>query len=224
VSSRQDASYWLSIKAGDYVNLTDYQSFAEGGSGGVDYRVRDVRRIGIRDQDTERVLAEYHLHELERENAGSLFFVVVRVEDEFELRAYFTPEGFLVGTRDDLIDHGHTWFFLPPPDPEDFISSDLEYAPFPDVPPIEENGKADRHEYSFSGFGHPVYGVYTRGRDEVPTILTEYATEEEALNPLLLILEERWIRPDGSVPPEGGVVTPLLGCPIQPESAEIYPG
>ena len=65
--------------------------------------------------------------------------------------------------------------------------------------------------------------MYRRGRDEVPVILTEYATEEDVLNPLLLFLEERWIRPDGTVPPEGGYITPLVGCVIQSESAEVYP-
>ncbi|HUX51451.1 MAG TPA: hypothetical protein VMW73_11675 [Spirochaetia bacterium] len=223
MSTRLDASYWTSVKAGDYISLTDYQSFEEGGAGGLDYNVKDVRRIGILDQDTERVIAEYHVHDLEREGKGRIYFVVVKVEAEFELRVYYVPQGFLTGTRDELIDHGHTWFFLPPADPEDFISSDLEYAPYPDVPPIDENGKISRREYSFAGFGHAVYGTYRRGKEEVPVILTEYLTAEEAMNPLLLIIEEQWIRPDGSVPEEGGLITPLLGCVVQPESAEVYP-
>lgn len=223
MSDRSDASYWTSIKTGDYLNLNDYQSFAEGGTGGVDYRVRDVRRIGVRDRDTERVLAEYHLHDLEREGGTAACFAVVGSGEEFELRIYFVPAGFLVGTRDDLIDHGHTWFFLPPSNPDDFISSQLEYAPYPDVPPIEEEGKAARREFEIAGFGHSVFGSYRRGSDEVPVIVTEYATGEESLNPLLLILEERWMRPDGSIPEEGGFITPMLGCAIQPESAEVFP-
>jgi hypothetical protein len=223
MSDRSDASFWTAIKQGDYVNLNDYQSFAEGGTGGIDYRVRDIRRIAIRDRDTDRVLAEYHLHDLEREGGAVACFAVVRAGDDLELRVYFVPDGFMVGSRDDLIDHGHTWFFLPPPNPDDFISSQLEYAPFPDVPPIEEEGKSTQREYEMAGFGHPVYGSYRRGSDEVPVIITEYATNEESLNPLLLILEERWMRPDGSVPEEGGFLTPMLGCVVEPESAEVFP-
>jgi len=224
VSAKNDAGYWTSIRAGDYLNLTDYQSFASGGTAGVDYRVSGVRRIGITDADSGRVVAEYHFHDLEQSDRSVQSFVIAKAGDEFELRLYFVPDGFIAGTRDELIDHGHTWFFLPPTDPEDFVSSDLEYAPFPDVPPIEEDGKSRRCEFGFSGFGHSVFGSYRQSADEVPVIVTEYATEEDVMNPLLLILEERWVRADGSRPEEGGFVTPMLGCRVQPESAEIFPG
>ncbi len=223
MSARSEAAYWMSVRAGDYVNLTDYQSFATGGTGGVDYRVRTVRRIGIHDADTGHVVAEYHLHDLEQGDGSELSFVVAKAAEDFELRVYFTPDGFISGTRDELIDHGYTWFFLPPPDPDDFVSSDLEYAPYPDVPPIEENGRSRRCEFTFSGFGHSVFGSYRQSTDAVPVIVTEYATEEDVMNPLLLILEERWVRADGTRPEEGGFVTPMLGCVIEPESVEIFP-
>ena len=223
MATRDDVSYWTSIKSDDFMSLRDYQSLDTGGSGGVDYHVADVRRIGIHDRDGGHVIAEYHIYDLVSEGR-TLFFVVVKVEKEFELRTYFMPNGFISGTRDDLIDHGHTWFFLPPSDPEDFISSDLEYAPYPDVPPVNEDGKITRREFGPSGFGKPVYGTFRRSGEDVPVIIAEYKTEDEdALNPLLLILEERWVRPDGSIPEEGGLTTPLLGCVVQPEVVELYP-
>lgn len=222
---KQDPRYWTSIKDGDFITLTDYQSIALAGEGGQDYRVKNLRPIEIPDADSGRVLAEYRIYELEAGEGALLFFAVVGAGDEFELRTYYLPRGFTAGTRDRLVDLGQTWFFLPPPDPEDFVSSQLEYAPYPDLPAIEENGVAVKREYEPGGFGRPAYGTYRIGSVEIPVIVVEYITQDtEALNPLILVLEERWILPDGSIPPEGGLVIPLLGCVVRPDSVETYPG
>lgn len=222
---KQDPRYWTSIKSGDFITLTDYQSIALAGGGGKDYRVKHVRPVEIRDAESKQIVAEYRLHELAAGEDALLYFAVVLAAGEFELRVYYLPEGFEVGTRDRLVDLGQTWFFLPPSDPDDFISSKLEYAPYPDLPPIEENGRSVKREYEPGGFGQPVYGTYRSGNLEVPVIIVEYTTQDkEALNPLILIFEERWILPDGTVPPEGGLVTPLLGCVVLADSVETYPG
>lgn len=223
MTDKQDAQYWRKIKAGDFVSLTDYQSMALGGSEGRDYQVRTVREVIIPDKESSSPLAEYRVHELAAGDDGLLYFVMVLVSKEFELRVYFLPKGFSTGTRDHLVDIGQTWFFLPPADPEDFISSELQYAPYPDIPPIEDNGNAVEREYGPGGFGQPIYGSYRDREEEVPVIITEYATEDEqALNPLILVLEERWILPDGTVPEEGGFVIPLIGCVVHPDSVETY--
>ncbi|HUX22159.1 MAG TPA: hypothetical protein VMW69_13035 [Spirochaetia bacterium] len=225
MSDKQDPEYWSSIREGDFVSLTDYQSIAASGAGGKDYPVKQVRLVVIPDKESGNTVAEYRIHELTSEDKQVLYFVVVRVGAEFELRVYFLPQGFSIGTRDRLIDLGQTWFFLPPPDPDDFISSELEYAPYPDVPPVEENGAAEKRDFEPGGFGHPIYGYYRTEGEEVPVIIIEYSTPgEQVLNPLILILEERWILPDGTVPQEGGLVMPLLGCTILPDSVETYPG
>lgn len=222
---KHDPSYWTSIKSGDFITLTDYQSIVLGGQEGKDYQVKNLRSIDIPDADSDRVVAEYRLYELAAGEGRLLLFAVVRAGEEFELRIYYLAKGFTVGTRDRLVDLGQTWFFLPPPDPEDFISSQLEYAPYPDLPAIEENGVAIKREYEPAGFGHPLYGSYRSGGVEVPVIVTEYVTQDqEALNPLILVLEERWMLPDGSIPPEGGLVMPLLGCVVLTDSVETYPG
>jgi len=223
MTDKQDPRYWKAIKAGDFVSLTDYQSIDLAGRGGKDYRVRSVREITIPDKESGEALAEYRLVELSTGNDNLLYLVVVIVSTELELRVYFLPTGFSVGTRDHLVDVGQTWFFLPPSDPDDFVSSDLEYAPYPDIPPIEENGTEVEREYGPGGFGQPIYGSYHEGREEVPVIVTEYATDDEqALNPLILVLEERWILPDGTIPAEGGFVMPLIGCVVHPDSVETY--
>lgn len=223
MTDKQEPKYWKGIKVGDFVSLTDFQSIAQAGSEGRDYRVRVVRDVAVPDKESGRTVAGYRFHELATGTDSLLYLVVVLVDREFELRVYFLPKGFSVGTRDHLIDIGQTWFFLPPPDPEDFISSDLEYAPYPDIPPIEEGESTVEREYGPSGFGQPVYGSFRDGNEEVPVIITEYATEDEqALNPLMLVLEERWILPDGTVPEEGGFVVPLIGCVVHPDSVETY--
>lgn len=225
MGDRQDPEYWYTIKEGDFLTLTDYQSIAQAGSGGKDYRVVSIRTVAIPDKDSAKDLAEYRFLELQTDENQMLYFVIVRVSGEFELRVYYLPKGFVAGTRDQLVDLGHTWFFLPPPNPEDFLSADLEYAPYPDLPPIEENGTQVQREYEPGGFGQPIYGSYRKGRDEVPVIIVEYSTgDEQALNPLILILEERWMLPDGTIPQEGGLVIPLFGCTVMPESVETYPG
>lgn len=225
MTDKQDPRFWFSLHEGDFITLTDYQSIAAAGGGGKDYRVKGVRSVVIPDKETGKTVAEYRFHELATEDGRMLYFVVVRVENEFELRVYYVPRGFTVGTRDQLIDLGNTWFFLPPADPDDFISSDLEYAPYPDVPPVEENGVAEKREYEPAGFCNAIYGHYRLDREEVPVIIVEYlTTDDQALNPMILVLEERWVLPDGTVPEEGGLVIPLFGCAVLPDSVETYPG
>ena len=223
-ASKDEPGYWRSIKVGDFVSLADSQSFVRGGSAGLDYRVADVRRVILRNRERNKEVAEYLIYDLELSGKVTLYFVVFTAGEEIELRAYFRPAGFAAGTRDALIDIGQTWLFLPPPNPNDFISSDLEYAPYPDVPPIDEGSGPVVRTYSAAGFGKPAYGSYLRSKEEVAVIVAEYSCAEEgALNPLLLVLEERWIDSDGSVPAEGGYVTTLLGCRIDAGEADIYP-
>ncbi len=232
---RDQAGYWTGINAGDYVCLSDAQSFAEAGTGGLDYLVREVKRIvvgeaggapsarGPGDQGPEGLVA-YHLHELEREGSGSLYLLVVTAGGDFELRVYFAPAGFATGSRDRLVDLGQTWLFLPPADPEDFLSSELEYAPFPDLPPVPEAGVAVKRQYAMAGFGKPVYGSYPGKGGQIPAILVEYSCEDgDAPNPLVLVLEEGWMDSEGRILDEGGLVTTLLGCRVQGGSVEIYP-
>ena len=222
-ASKSESRFWSGIKPGDYVSLSDSQSFLRGGTAGVDYRVRDARRIVIQERDGGREVAEYHLFDLELEGAVVLYFMVVQSGEDFELRAYFRPEGLPAGTRTAPSIKARPGSFFPARQRRLHLVQ-LEYAPFPDVPPIDEGKGPVTRVFAPAGFGKAVYGYYLRERQEVPVILVEYAAkEEDALNPLLLVLEERWMRPDGSVPEEGGLVTPLLGCPIDPDNADVFP-
>jgi hypothetical protein len=249
-ASKNEASFWRKAKSGDFVSLSDSEAFdevlASGGEGpAIDYRVGEVRAFALRGpgdfkRGASRILGEYRFielsHEGTREGAGSehgsgpLYLAVIDVsgkgdgEDLFELRLYFIPAGITGGTRDDFIDRGDSWLFLPPPDPEDFISSDLEYAPYPDLPEIEAGGRSAK--YIFSRVGPAV--LYGEALDtKAPVIIAEYGAEpgddgSEAENPLLLVLEEGWMRSDGSVPEEGGYITLMLGKVIRPNDVELW--
>lgn len=186
---------------------------------------------------------EYRFIELKREGEGPVYLAVVTGpgdgassgtggERALDLRAYFIPEGIGCGDRDELIDRGETWLFLPPPNPDDFISSELEYAPYPDLPEIEEpdgaSGKRVSRKIVFgpAGAGRSLYG---EARDSLaPVIITEYEAEVPAgeappENPLLFVLEEGWMRADGSLPEEGGYITVMLGKRLSPEDVEHWP-
>jgi hypothetical protein len=223
-------AYWASLSSGDFVSLSDYASLEAAGGGGLDLRIGAIRDIALRDAvgDAVRgaaVLARFRIHELERAGAPPLHLVLLAAGSDFELRLYRVPPAWRSGSRDQLVDWGQTWFFLPPSDPEDFISADLELAPFPDLPDVQGGGATDL-VWAMSGFGQPVYGSWQGGGGEVPVILAEYEAEvPEGLavaDPLALYLEENWMRRDGTVLPEGGLVTAMVGRRLGPSDVEAF--
>jgi len=239
-----DPGYWKTVKTGDFIGLRDAEAFsealAEGGSGGgADYRVGEIRRFALVGPGSPRrgpvprkplgsgpSPGEYCFLELGDEKGACLYLALVQAESGFETRLYFIPQGLLCGTRDELIDAGSSWLFLPPPDPEDFKSSELEYAPYPDVPEIEDDGRMRKLVFGPAG---PALCLYAEADDTgAAVIIAEYAAEtptgEEApANPLLLVLEEGWIRADGSQPEEGGYLSIMLGKRVGPGDLEHFP-
>jgi hypothetical protein len=239
-----ESAYWKAIKSGDFISIRDAEAFesrlAAGGAGdgaGSDCTVGEIRSFALRgpegslplgpaSQGDKASLGEYRFIELLQEGAGPLYLSLVEAEGGFELRLYFIPEGLAGGTRDELIDRGDTWLFLPPPDPEDFKSSELEYAPYPDVPEMEVEGASRKLVFGPKGPGKSLYGEALD--TDAPVIITEYLAEApeggpEPANPLLLVLEEGWMRPDGSQPEEGGCLTILLGKVMRTSDIELYP-
>jgi hypothetical protein len=245
---RASPAYWKAVKTGDFVALRDLEAFdsrlaappagapasgapADDGSG-PDYRVGEVRRFALRGREAAggrggAAAAQGELTFLELGGGAPLYLCLVEEDSSaFELRLYFTPQGLLCGTRDELIDSGQAWLFLPPPDPEDFKSCDLEYAPYPDLPEIVEGGRARKLLFAPAGPGTSLYGEAVDTGAAV--IITQWLAEAEAggaepANPLLLVLEEGWMRPDGSLPEEGGYLSIMLGKVLMPGDIEHYP-
>lgn len=223
-AGKGELAYWRALKAGDYLSLKDFQSLAEAGAEGLDCKVAEIRDIEVGDAATGRSLATYRLCELERVGQGPLFLLVLSAGEDFELRTYFAPPSLVPGTRDQLVDRGDTWLFLPPPNPEDFVSCDLELAPFPDLPAQPESGGEVKRVWERAGFGQTLYGAYKGRQGEVPVILAEYETREEgAPSPLMLVLEENWLDARGRPLASGGLVTVLLGSALDPGSIEVWP-
>jgi hypothetical protein len=229
-TDKESAEYWRSLKGGDFVGISDAQAFEAslakgGGSGGsLDYEVGEVRRFSLRGTRSGAALGTYAFIELLQEGSGPLYLVLVDLPERFELRLYFIPAGLEPGTRDDFIDRGDAWLFLPPPDPEDFHSSELEYAPYPDVPEIEEEGRSRKLVFSRVGPG----SLYGESLDTgASVIITEYASDPGGMappaNPLLIALEEGWMRSDGTQPEEGGYLTVMLGKVMQTSDLEYWP-
>lgn len=232
-ADKDSPDFWRGVKSGDFVGISDAEAFAAslaaGEGSGVDYVVGDVRSFALRGAEPHTGLGTYGFIELRQEGSGPLYLALVDLPERFELRLYFIPAGLEPGTRDDFIDRGDTWLFLPPPNPDDFISSELEYAPYPDVPEIEGR------KLPFSRIGPgSLYGESLDTRS--PVIITEYSAaspegipggsptgEPEPANPLLLVLEEGWMRSDGAQPEEGGYLTAMLGKVLRPGDVEHYP-
>jgi hypothetical protein len=254
-SDKGSPGFWRNLKSGDFVSVSDAEAFetsladaAAGASGGLDYKVGDIRSFAIDGPEAKpgagaglgarAEFGEYRFVELQREGAGPLYLTLVELPERssgpesFELRLYFIPAGLEPGTRDDYVDRGETWLFIPPPNPDDFISSELEYAPYPDVPEIDEGGKSRKLLFSRVGPGS-LYGESLDTRAGV--IINEYAASPPETvsadgdsggmpaNPLLLVLEEGWIKSDGTQPEEGGYLTVLLGKVMRASDLDYFP-
>jgi hypothetical protein len=236
-ADKASAEYWRELKSGDFIGISDAEAFeaslAGGGrsDGSLECEVGELRRFALRGRDAGArgdarddsggaELGSYGFIELKREGSGPLYLALVDLPGRFELRLYFIPAGIGGGTRDDWIDRGEAWLFLPPPNPQDFISKDLEYAPYPDIPPI------DGRKLVFGRVGPKE--LYAEALDtEAPSIIVEYEAEASgegaAANPLLLVLEEGWMKSDGAEPDGGGCLTLMLGKRLKPSEVEYWP-
>lgn len=246
--SGDDAAYWKAVKSGDFIGIRDAEDFSArlaapaSAGAGADYTVGEIRSFALRGREAAAArrgagssrgaaLGEYRFLELLKDGEGPLYLALAEpeagAEGELEKRLYFIPTGLACGSRDELIDGGDTWLFLSPPDPEDFKSCDLEYAPYPDVPEIEEEGLGSRKLlFAPAGPGKSLYGEASDTGAAV--IITEWVAEAPEgapvpANPLLLALEEGWILPDGSVAEEGGYITVMLGKVLRAGELEHFP-
>jgi hypothetical protein len=239
-ADKSSAAYWRGLKSGDFVGLSDTRAFeaslsVSGPGGSLDYEVGDIRRFALlgRPNDggpalrggrgsgkLDAKLGSYSFVELAKEGSGRLYLVLVDEPGLFELRLYFIPPEIPGGTRDEYVDRGDGWLFLPPPDPEDFLSKDLEYAPYPDVPPVDGR----KIVFARSGPGPKYAEALDTG---APSAIVEYEAEASGeaapANPLILLVEEGWMRSDGTEPEEGGFLTLMLGKRLDPGDIEHWP-
>ena len=226
--SQDQPEFWRRLPTGSSVALRDFQALEEAdmagtvSGGGLNYEVTGKRLYQFRSAGGS-VLTEYLLFDISDAETTYVLAALLTGE-QVEFRVYYRPDGFQPGTRATLIDHGFAWLFLEPPNPDSFVPYDLEFAPHPDVPPVHDGGVEKQLEFH-AMHGGPLYGDYYDERDrlQVPVLVMEYRTEQPASNPLLMVLEEGGLDPDGEPVPDGGFVTLLLGSPIDLTQMDIYP-
>ena len=220
--------FWRQLPVRSSIALRDFQALAEADltgnvtAGGINYEVTGKRHYNFRSPGGS-VVAEYLFFDIS--DAGTTYVLAaVLTGEHVELRIYYQPDGFQPGSRAALIDHGFAWLFLAPPNPDSYIPYELEFAPHPDVPPVQDGGEEKQLDFHAVTRG-PLYGDYHDERDRlhVPVLVMEYRTEQPASNPLLLVLEEGGLDPDGEPVPDGGFVTLLLGSPTDLSQIDIYP-
>ncbi len=220
---RFETEYWRNLAEGAYLTLRDFQSLEAYGNDGATYTIGEHKVVEIAGAEGDSVYATYHIYEAIEDGEEIIcYFVVVDLGETFELRFYFVPDGYAVGSREEIIDNGMTWLFLPPENPDDFVAADLELAEYPGTPAVEEMGEIKTPEFRMKG--KPVYAKYEATIENedriVPVMLTEYETGDQTQNPLLLVFEEAWMDQAGQVCEEGGFVTAMLGCTVGPDEVE----
>lgn len=131
---KQTQAYWEQITPGDTVTLTDQQTLEllmearkVGFTQGVDLRVKSTRTI-----KEERDLMKWHIYELDpvsiRGETSTWFLFIKVVDAAFDVRVMFDAPDFPAGGRDQVLDGGGNFIFLPPPDPDYFDPAELKFA------------------------------------------------------------------------------------------------
>ena len=226
--NQDQPEFWRRLAVGSSVALRDFQALEEAdragsaGGGGINYEVTGKRHYKFRSSGGS-VLAEYLLFDISDAETTYVLAAVLTGE-HVELRIYYRPDGFQPGNRAVLLHHGFAWLFVEPPNPDSYVPYDLEFAPRPDVPPVHDGGEEKQLDFHAVHHG-PLYGDFydERDRRHVPALVMEYRTEQPASNPLLMVLEEGGLDPDGEPVPDGGFVTLLLGSPTDLTQIDIFP-
>ena len=218
--------FWRHLSPGSSVALRDFQALEESdlstssAIGGINYEVTSKRHMAIRGTG-DSIIAEYLLFNITDDEKFYVLSAII-TEPHVELRIYFQPDGFQPGTRATLIDNGFSWLFLEPHDTNSFLINELEYATHPDVPPI--NDGMEEKQLHFTSTHGPFYGDFLddQTRQRVPVIIMEYETEQPAINPLLLVIEEGGLDATGEPIEEGGFTSLLLGTHIDTSQLEVF--
>ncbi len=206
--------FWRKLGKDSVITLSDEEALDEAmekgeGLKGVDYLITKKKVIRYEDK-----VIEWYIFEIEGDDEVCWFMVKI-VGQEMDLRVYYRPDGFDPGSRAELVENGFVWLFEPPEDEDDFVPGDLEYAKYPDVPPVDDEEEKVNYVAKQPG---PLFARYKSypGSSSDPSFITvvEYSSEEDCNDPEMLVLEEGGLDEDGDPAPHGGWVTILLGTPL----------
>lgn len=201
LTSEAEAAHWKQIKVGDLVTLTDQQTIEllmkdkkAGFAMGVELTVRSVGRLREQNRLAEWIVAEFEPVRIEGED--SVWYLVVKiVDDSFDLRVMFVPDGVPSGSRHDLLEAGHTWLFMPPEDEFNFEAGDLQFTEAIDQ---QIDGQDVVYHQKHQGVLFAEYDEDPRLPNvtypQFATVL-EYRTDAGIDNPEILVLELGGVKP-----------------------------
>lgn len=184
VSNKESLSHWDSAKIGDIIQLKDEQTLSylmeskvENITHGADFTIKRRRRITANEGRAVWLLLDIELQEF-------LWCLVVKSNGpDFDLFVYYTPDGFIDGDRNDIIDNSD-WLMEVWED-----GTELKDLPF-----AKEVKQGEDIIFKTSG---PQYGTCVEDNDKSFATVVEYSTDaagEE--NPLLMVVEfnqlEEW--------------------------------
>lgn len=197
------------IKVGDFFEFHDFESVGEQQDDLI-YTVTSVSNI----KSGEQLL--FTLVEIDYNGRKML----LTIDPSQVYRLYYSP--FEELSRLSWINNGGQWLFLAPADSSNFQASALELAPYPDVPELEELGKAVKIDYQLSD--QPFYATeHCEGQPITPVMIAEYHSSAKVLNPTMLLLERNYCDEDGNVFPSGGLLTLVVGTVISADEIVHHP-
>ncbi|MDO8571162.1 MAG: hypothetical protein Q7R79_00595 [bacterium] len=230
VLTEETAEFWRWLKPGQMVIVNDLQALMDANklaspATSMDYEIKSSINVPI-----EKIGGEYWLYEVEG-GGETLLLVVKMARQTFDVRMYFQVQELPTGNRLELArDQGCDWLFLPPVDSvdlqdrrnlQDFPPNQWRYTGDIQAPITDKSGtrtvtflKKDPGELGGEcSFDPPDQGL--EGKQLFGTAV-EYRTEEQTLNPELLILEIGL--PESE---EGGLIKIYLGAPVRLSEIEV---
>lgn len=219
---KDNPEFWREIIPGSTITLTDTQAIDDsvrkgGGVSGTDYMVESVWKIMHKDR-----FAEWLLFKLDDEEQ-ELWLIAKIVDREVDLAVFFEPDEFRPGNRRDLVEQGDTWLFNEPDNPEDFEYDELEFVN-EIIWEVESGEGEDLREmevsYRMKGqrvlYGYCTHDPIQSGLGRIMASVIEYRTDADYDNSELMLLEL-----GGEHSREGGLITMLIGCPINFSEVDV---
>ena len=178
VIDKEKLSHWQSAKIDDIIQLKDEQTISylmdqghENLTHGADFTIQRIRKINAQDGDAEWLV-------LDIEFGDFLWYLVVKSNrSDFDLFVYYTPDGFVDGDRNDILDNSD-WLL------EEWDEDKVELKDLPFARDIQDG---DGTIFRTSG---PGYGTCIEDEDKSFVTVVEYETGENGVdNPLMMAIE-----------------------------------
>jgi len=222
-----DVREWRNLRPGSTILLKDERSMMQmlqaGGSlQPMECVVDEITRIVVNEGVGEFLICHMPNSVDPDENGTDLWFASLFVDGNHDHRLYFEPaDRFEPGTRDEILDRGDNFIFLPPEDPDDFVPTDLEFT---------GNTFHGDDEYDSNGrptlFGDAIVEPRMTGmQDEMFAAIRELSSPG-CDNPEMMIIEIGGINPndDYLTQDRGGLVRLWIGRQVKDNDFEVIPG